>query len=183
MARDVDGLDLGVFDLDLVRVGPLIKPGIHLKPGAVRGAGDEVDDRLERDQRLAAPVHRDEREQAVLDFVPLRGAGREVADLDLELGLVGELLQLHLPQPGPVAVGPAAVGGDRQPRRGRVALGAEVLPPAADRVDRELGGVVIDPDVDIPLVELEVIDAIGDRLAFPIYFSGGVRSHSDRHRG
>jgi len=69
-----------------------------------------------------------------------------VADLDLEPGLIGEFLQLELPQPRPVAVGPAAVGGDRQPRDVRVALGAEVLPPAADRVDRELRGVVIDPD-------------------------------------
>src|SRR5450432_4389602 len=86
-ASDVDGLELGVCDLDLVGVGVLVEPGVDLEPGAVRGAGDEVDDRLERDQRLAAPVHRDEREQAVLDFVPLRGAGREVADLDLELGL------------------------------------------------------------------------------------------------
>ena len=41
----------------------------------------------------------DEAEQAVLDFVPLRGAGREVADRDLQPGLVGELLQLDLPQP------------------------------------------------------------------------------------
>jgi len=55
-------------------------------------------------------------------LVPLRRAGREVADLDLEPGLIGEFLQLELPQPRPVAVGPAAVGGDRQPRDVRVAL-------------------------------------------------------------
>ena len=66
---------------------------------------------------------------------------------------------------GPVAVRTAAVGGDRQPRNVRIALRAEVLPPAADRVDRELGGVVIDPDVDVPLIELEVIHAVGDCLA------------------
>ena len=81
------------------------------------------------------------------------------------LGLVGEPLQLDLPQSRAVAVGAAAVGGDRQPGSVRVALGSEVLPPGADRVDRELGGVVVDADVDIPLVELEVVDAVGDRLA------------------
>jgi hypothetical protein len=40
----------------------------------------------------------------MLDFVPLRGAGREVADGDLQPGLVSELLQLDLPQLGAVAV-------------------------------------------------------------------------------
>ena len=164
-AVDVHGFELGVCDVDLVGVGALVEAGVDLESAAVRGAGDEVDDGLQRDQRLAAPVHRDEREQAMLDFVPLRGARREVADLDLELGLVGELLQLDLPQPRTVTVRATAVGGDRQPRRDRVALRAEVLPPAADRVDCELGGVVIDPDIDIALVELEVIDPVRDRLA------------------
>ena len=101
---DIDRVELGVSDPDLVRVGALVQPGIDLKPGAGRGGSDEVDDRLQRDERLAPPVHRDEREQPVLDLVPLRGAGREVADLDLKLGLVGEPLQLDLPQTHAVAV-------------------------------------------------------------------------------
>jgi len=46
-----------------------------------------------------------------------------------------------------------------------VALVAEVLPPAADRVDRELGGVVVDPDVHPPLIGTDVIHPIRDRLA------------------
>jgi len=43
-----------------------------------------------------------------------------------------------------------------------VALGPEVLPPASDRVDLELRRFVFDADVDRLLVELEVMDAIGD---------------------
>ena len=117
------------------------------------------------EERLAAPVARDEAEQAVLDLVPLARAGREVADLDLKAGLVGQALQLGLPQPGAVAVGAAAVGGDRQRRGLRVARRAELLPPALDRGDRELGGVVVDPDADPALVVGEVVDAVGDRLA------------------
>ena len=42
----------------------------------------------------------------------VRLAGWEVADGDLEAGLVCEGLQLELPQPGAVAVGVAAVGVD-----------------------------------------------------------------------
>jgi hypothetical protein len=48
-------------------------------------------------------------EQAVLDPVPLRGAGRIVVDVEHEAGGVGELLQLDLPQPYAGAVGAAAV--------------------------------------------------------------------------
>jgi hypothetical protein len=59
----------------------------------------------------------------------------------------------------------AAVGGDLQDRRLRVTRVAELLPPAADRRDRELGGLLGDPDVDEAVVGADVIDAVGDRLA------------------
>jgi hypothetical protein len=152
VAVKVDGLDLVVGDADLVGVAAIVEAGVDLKTGAGRGRGDQVDDRLQAVQRLAAPVDRDVAEQPMLDAVPLAGGGREVADTDLQAGLVGELLQLDLPQANPVAVAAAAVGGDLQPRRAGIALVSEVLPPAADRVDRELGGVVIDADVDPALV-------------------------------
>jgi len=91
-AVEVQGLHLGVWDPDLRRVGALVKAGVDLEPAGVRGPGDQVDDRLERHQRLAAPVHRDEREQAVLNLVPLGSPWWEVADLELKLGVIGELL-------------------------------------------------------------------------------------------
>ena len=51
----------------------------------------------------------------MLDLVPLAGARRQVAHGDREPTLVGEAGELDLPQPGAVAVGSAAVGGDQQP--------------------------------------------------------------------
>jgi hypothetical protein len=48
-------------------------------------------------------------EQPVLDLVPLGGAGREVADRDLQPGLGGERGQFGLPGTGAVPVGPAGV--------------------------------------------------------------------------
>src|SRR5271165_5343511 len=44
------------------------------------GCGDEVNDDLVADQRLAAPVLADEREQAMLDLVPFTGTRREMTD-------------------------------------------------------------------------------------------------------
>src|SRR6266540_1700712 len=61
-------------------------------------------------------------ENPLLDPVPLRGARRIVVDVEHEPGLVGELLQLDLPQPDARAVRAAAVGGDRQLTRIRITL-------------------------------------------------------------
>lgn len=101
----------------------------------------------------------------MLDAVPFAGPRREVANADLETGLVGEALQLRFPEMGAVAVAAAAVSGDRQRARAGESLAAEVLPPAFDRRDRELGGVVIDTDVDPALVVSEIVDPVGDRFA------------------
>src|SRR5665213_2995117 len=164
LSMEVHGGQVGVGDTDLRGVLAVIETGVDLEAGGGRGRAVEVDDRLPRDQRLPAPVHRDVREQAVLDPVPLRRSRRQVADVDLKPGLLREGLQLDLPQSDAVAVGPAAVGGDLQAGGVRVAHLAEVLPPPADRVDRELRSVVIDPDVHPALIRGDVIDAIRARF-------------------
>src|SRR5438876_8586288 len=85
-----------------------------------------------------------EGEEAVLDFVPLAGAGRQVADHDVEAELVGQLLQFAFPQPHPRAVAAAAhslrwgrLGGDEQAGCLGVARTTDGLPPLADAVHRE----------------------------------------------
>src|SRR3990172_8976582 len=108
VAGEVDGGELGVADLDALGVGALVEAGVDGQGGAGGGGGDQVDDRLAGEQGLAAPVDADLAEQAVLDLVPLAGAGREVADPDREASLVGQALQLGLPEAGAVAVGAAA---------------------------------------------------------------------------
>src|SRR5450755_3949772 len=77
---------------------------------------------------------------------------------------LGELLQFGLPQVGAAGVAAAALSSDRQARRFGVALLAEVLPPRADRVDREGAGVVGDPDRHHPLVGFDVKHAVRDRV-------------------
>ena len=81
------------------------------------------------------------------DLVPRAGPRREVTGLDRHPGLVGQTLQLDLPQARTIAVGATAVCGDRQRAGVRVALPAEVLPPTAERVDRKLGRVMVDADL------------------------------------
>ena len=53
----------------------------------------------------------------MLDFVPFAGAGRQMADHDVEAEFVGQFPQFAFPQPDPRAVAAAAIGGDQQPGR------------------------------------------------------------------
>ena len=142
-----------------------IEPRAHDEAASVHRVADEVDDRLVGPQRPAAPVDRDEREQTVLDLVPLARAGREVADPDCDAELVGEALQLVLPDARAIAVAAARVGGDEDLARLGVALRPDLLPPRLDRGDREHRRVVVDADADEAVVGGDVVDAVRDRLA------------------
>src|SRR5207245_2597475 len=104
LAGDVHCGQLGVADLDPLLVLFGVKAGVDGEPGAGGCRGDQVDNHLEAAQRPSAPVEAHEAEQAMLNFVPLAGSRREVADADREPELVGELLQLDLPQPSAAAV-------------------------------------------------------------------------------
>jgi hypothetical protein len=116
-------------------------------------------------QRCASPVLSDMAEHAVLDLVPLAGAGRKVTDLDRHLQPLRQVLQRHLPQAGPAGVAAAPVCGDQELRCMGVAPGAHLLPPAVDGLRGELRRVVVDAHAEPTLVAAEVVHAVGDRLA------------------
>jgi hypothetical protein len=73
----------------------------HGETGFGGSGRDQLDDHPIADEWLGAPVLADKGEAALLDFVPLAGAGRQVADRDVEPELVGQLLEFAFPQPHP----------------------------------------------------------------------------------
>src|SRR5438093_2713716 len=91
-------------DLHPGGIALLVQAGSDLQPGLRGGAPDQLDDHLVTDQRLPAPVLGDVAEHAMLDLVPLAGAGREVADGDPQPRLRGHLMQPGFPESGAVAV-------------------------------------------------------------------------------
>src|ERR1700754_4977254 len=93
-------------------IAATIEPRADDETASVGGVADQVDDGLVGPQGTTAPVDRDEREQPVLDLVPLAGARRKVADVDREVEFIGELLKLGLPHARAVAVAAAGIGGD-----------------------------------------------------------------------
>jgi hypothetical protein len=104
VALDLQVAQLFLGDLLARGIAATIKSGAHDETALVGRVADEVDDGLVVPQRASAPVDRDEREQTVLDLVPLAGAGREVTDVDRHVEVVGDALQLVLPHVRPVAV-------------------------------------------------------------------------------
>ena len=79
---DLDRAKLLRGDLLASGVAPAVDLRSDHEAAAVRRVRDQVDDGLERAQRSTAPVDRNEREQPVLDLVPLARARREMADTD-----------------------------------------------------------------------------------------------------
>ena len=128
-----------------------------------------MDDGLEADERLAAPILGDEREQAMLDPVPLAGSGRQVTDRDGDAELVSESLQLALPQTDTHPVAAAAIGGDQQLRRMRVARTTHRLPPAPNGIDREARRVIVDADAHPSGIVGDVVSSAASRLAMSFF--------------
>jgi len=102
------GRHLGFTNGDSGRIGAGVQLSGDAQSGAGGGRGDGLDDDLVAGQRAASPVHGDVREEPVLDLVPLRCTGRQMADCDGQARLGGEPGELELPGPGAVAVGAAA---------------------------------------------------------------------------
>ena len=72
------GREFGVSDADAAGVPVRVVGGLDSEACLDGCRRDELDDGADVGERLAAPVHRDERQQAVFDLLPLRGAGRVV---------------------------------------------------------------------------------------------------------
>ena len=112
-ALDVDGGHLRVRDDNAAGVLASVEFAAHRETGFGGGGRDQFDDDPVADERLGAPVLADEGEKPVFDFVPLAGAGRQVADHNVEAEFVRQLLKFAFPQPHPRAVAAASVGGDQ----------------------------------------------------------------------
>src|ERR1700752_584820 len=164
-ALDVDGGHLGIRYDNAAGILAGVELAAHGEAGFGGGGRDQLDDDAISDEWFGAPVLADEGEEAVLDLVPLAGAGRQVANYDVEAEFVGQLLQFAFPQPYPRAVAAAAIGGDQQSAGVGVTRPADGLPPLADAVHREGGRVVVNADTHPSAIGGQVIDPVRHRAA------------------
>src|SRR5262249_10424108 len=98
-----------VGNLDPRRIGIRVQGTLDLQTGFGRGGGDQIDDALVADQRLASPVLTDKGKQTVFDFVPLVGPWWKVTNRNFQAGLIRELLQFPLPQPYTCTIAAAGI--------------------------------------------------------------------------
>ena len=97
---DVDRSHVRIGDGDAFWIGVGVKFAVDLETGVGGGGADHVDDDASADQRLGAPPPDCDPggEPAMLDFIPLAGAGRQVVDDNFDAKLIGETLQFAFPQ-------------------------------------------------------------------------------------
>src|SRR5215470_936445 len=99
--------------------------------------GDQLDNCPIGTQWLSAPIHRDKREETMLNLVPFARSWWEMANSYRYFELVCQFLQLNLPEAHAVSIATTPVGGDHQPLGPGVALLSHRRPPPANGVDSE----------------------------------------------
>ena len=84
----------------------------------------------------------------MVDLVPFAGGRRIMHHGDRQLFLMGQVLELFLPQPISHPIGVASISGDQQFLLVRIERFATLLPPPSDTLDGKLGGLMVDADID-----------------------------------
>ena len=108
---------------------------------------------IEKDEEIGSPV------------APVAGARGQMCHGDRHADLIGQLLQLPLPQPDTDAVAATAVRRDEQALCPRIARLAKFVPSPSNALDGEGCGVMIDPHADPAGIGGDVVDAVGHDLA------------------
>ena len=158
-----NALHLLFRDARSLLVLPGVESGANFKSSGRLGAANEFQDGLVVAQWLSRPVAADEGKHPVLDGIPLGGAWRIMADLDLKPEMVAESkLQLMLPQTGAIAVASATVGKHEQALGSGIVSRAGFLPPSAYSRYGELGGVVAGTHANKAFIAAKIIDAVGN---------------------
>src|SRR5499427_7466094 len=165
--------------LDADRILPRIESRLDTQPRRRAGTTNEADDHLAAQQGLSPPVRSDMAKHTMLDLVPFARARREMAYRYMQPRLIGEPLQLCLPQPRTGTVAAAPIGRDERFLGPRIHGYPHRAPPPPDRCDGERAGGMALADADPPEVGAGVGDTGRDGLADPL-IDGGIRADPGR---
>ena len=101
------------------------------------GRPNELQHCLIADKKLPGPILTDETKHPMFNRIPLGCPCRQMSDRDLEIKLIGQLLQAKLPQPTAVAIATSTVSFNQQPSSLRIGVAPFAQPPATDRRDHK----------------------------------------------
>ena len=130
-------LAIGDFCFRRVELGG--QTAVDSQPGFGLGLPNQADDGAVAGQRLPRPVLADLTEEAVLNRIPLRGAGGVMADRHGQPEAVNQLfLERVFPAPASGRITAAAIGQDQQLGGMPVTPPPLPAPPVNDRVDGKI---------------------------------------------
>src|SRR6266536_1400672 len=163
--REMQSRHVIITDLHTGGIDVLLQLGLHGETRVGRGMANYIDDHLVTDQGPPPPVFSNMTKHPMLDLIPLPGPRRKVPDVDRDTDLIGELLEFHLPPPMATGIASPAIGRDEERVGLRIRPLAPMPPPASERFDRTLGGVMIDPHTDPAAIVRWIVHPIGTHLA------------------
>jgi len=163
-AHDIEGGHLGVCDFLAFGIAFGIQFAPNVEAGRRARCRNQADDDREAFQWTASPILADEREEPMLDLVPLARARREVADGDRQARLRRKLLKLPLPQARTGSVAASRIRGDQQRRGTGICAAPHRSPPPPDAFDRKGRRVVIDSDAHPAGIPRQVVHPVRNGL-------------------
>src|SRR5207249_10507381 len=119
---------------------------------------DQFNDSFKRDKRLCSPIDGNEGKELMLDCIPFAGRRRVMGHRNGQVFLVGQLLQLFLPQTISRSVGTAAIWSHQQMLLVRIELGADEVPPSSNTLHGKLCRFMIDAHIDKAALVDQIVD-------------------------
>ena len=161
----IEGCQFVIGNLEASWVGMAILESGHRQAFFGRRMRDELKNDLKGGEGLGPPIDGNEGKELMLDLVPFAGRRWIVSAGDREARLVGQLLQLLLPQSVFRPIGAASISGNEQLLLAWIERFATALPPSSDALDGELSCIMINAYIDEATVVDQIVDAIRYRFA------------------
>jgi hypothetical protein len=159
------GSECRIRDFDACRVRVFVQFGIAHEASASLGVPDEMTDDSPTHEQFATPGLCDVPQQTMRNLVPLAGARGKVADRDASADGICQRLPRPRPQADALAVTAASLCRHEQFWGCGIHPRAHRLPPAAERLRSNLGGVRIQPYTHPSMVGRDVVHTLGHALA------------------
>src|SRR5579859_2161080 len=126
---------------------------------------DQFKHDLKGGEGFGPPVDGNEGKELMFNFIPFTGRRRIMSHGNRQMFFIGKFLQLFLPEPISCPVGATPISSNQQLLFARIEPFATGLPPPSNTLYRELGGIMIDADIDKSTLVNEIIHPIRDGLA------------------
>ncbi len=142
-------------------VGVSIQLTLHRQPGLGPGRRNQLEDHSVTGQRFATPVLADPGKEAMLDFIPFTRSRWQVADVDRQPRLIGQLLQFPFPQMDTRAIAASPIRAEQEAFGLRILPLTHMLPPLPDAFHGESCRLMINAHIDPTSVVSQIVDPVG----------------------